>query len=225
VGLIVCVYIGKLPSANKKSKLVEQMIEEVKEGETDKEKLFGKYGSTYMRMYKAVDHCMNLVKKPKIYERTEIPDNGIWFGKAGSGKTWDAEQKAIDQGMSLFKMPIAQMRKGWYDGYAGEEIILFDDFRGGSMEPHEFLNLLDGLARLPIKGGHVENKAKVLMFTSPDHPINWWPKWYAKDDNNWAQVKRRLRKIFYCENYNITETDIEEYKIYQNVVETVKIGF
>jgi len=203
--------------------MADAMIEEIKNGETDKEKLGEKYGATYVRMYRGVDHYIGLMKKPRVYERTEVPDNGIWFGKAGSGKTWDAEQKAIDRGMSMFKVPIAQIKKGWYDGYGNEEIILFDDFRGGSMEPHEFLNLLDGLERLPIKGSHVANKSKVLFFTSPDHPINWWPKWYAKDDNNWAQVKRRLRKIFYCENQNITETDIEDYNVYKNTIETVKV--
>lgn len=177
-----------------------------------------------MRNYRAVDHCIKLLKpRDKIYQRVEKPANGIWFGKAGSGKTWAAEQTAIDAEMTMFKMPIAQLKKGWYDGYDGEEIILFDDFRGSCMEPHEFLNLLDGLKRLPIKGGHEENKSRVLFFTSPDHPINWWPKWYAKDPNNWAQVERRLQKVYSCENQEATETDIRDSSFYKIEIETVKI--
>jgi len=197
------------------------MCEEIKEGCDDKAYLFDKYGATYLRIYRGVEHCMQLAKKPKVYQRTETPANGIWFGKAGSGKTWAAEQTAIDAGMSMFKLPIAQLKKGWYDGYLGEEIILFDDFRGSSMEPHEFLNLLDGLSRLKVHGSYTENKSKVLFFTSPDHPINWWPKWYAKDQNNWAQVKRRLDKVYSCEDHKATETNIDDSEFYKIEIQTV----
>jgi len=199
------------------------MCEEIKEGCNDKAYLFDKYGATYLRIYRGVEHCMQLTKKPKVYERTEIPANGIWFGKAGSGKTWAAEEAAIKAGMSMYKMPIAQLKKGWYDGYGGEEIILFDDFRGSSMEPHEFLNLLDGLRSFPIKGSYIENKSRVLFFTSPDHPINWWPKWYAKDPNNWAQVKRRLDKVYSCEEHVATETSIGDSELYKIHIETVYV--
>lgn len=202
------------------------MVEEIKSGNNDKAALFEKYGSTYLRMYKAADHCINLVAqtKPKPYTRTIAPKNGIWFGEAGCGKTYGAEQVAIDNGKSMFKIPIAQLKKGWYDGYQGEEIVLFDDFRGSSMEPQEFLNLLDGIAQFPIKGGHVQNKASVLFFTSPDHPINWWPKWYAKTPNNWKQVQRRLNVVYNCtkdeQGHHATETDISESEIYKNQIET-----
>lgn len=214
-----------MPNPNKKAKPTDELFDEVKNGTTDKAELFRKYGPVYARMYRAVDHCMQLVAESstKPYQRKEVPANGIWFGKAGSGKTWAAEQAAIDQGFSMFKVPIAQVRKGWFDGYEGEQIILFDDFRGSSMEPHEFLNLLDGLQRLPIKGGYVKNLSKVLFFTSPDHPINWWPKWYAKDSNNWAQVKRRLDKVFSCDEQVATETAIGDAEFYKTQIETIYV--
>lgn len=186
--------------------------------------MFNKYGPTYARLYKSIDHCISLVQKPQPYKRTAKPQNAIWFGKAGSGKTYAAEQQAIDGNLSLFKLPISQLKKGWYDGYNNEDIILFDDFRGSSMEPHEFLNLLDGLQRLPIKGGYITNLSTTLFFTSPDHPINWWPKWYAKDDNNWAQVKRRLGDIWWCDEQKYIKTDNEEYNLYKNNIETIKIN-
>lgn len=206
-----------------KSKKLEALCEDIKEGKTDKAELFDKYGATYLRVYRGVDHCITLANKPKAYERPNKPINQIWFGKAGSGKTYDAEQQAIDGQYSLFKLPISQLRKGWYDGYAGEDIILFDDFRGSSMEPHEFLNLLDGLPRLACKGGHLVNKARFLFFTSPDHPINWWPKWYAKDENNWAQVKRRLGDVYHCDDQKYTKTDNNDCSFYKNEIETVKV--
>lgn len=213
-----------MPSKEAEKVKNAQMWEDIYNGQKSKQELFGEYKGYYGRVYRAVEHCARLVKKPKVYERTERPRNGVWFGKAGSGKTYGAEQVAIDMNESMFKMPIHQMKKGWYDGYAGETIILYDDFRGSCMEPHEFLNLLDGLQRLPIKGGYEENKARCLFFTSPDHPINWWPKWYAKDENNWAQVKRRLDKIYWCVDKKETETDINESQLYKNTEEIFKIN-
>jgi len=202
---------------------LQQLTDEIKAGNHDRRDLFVKYGPVYTRVYRGIDHCINLVKKPKPYQRKERPKNCIWFGKAGSGKTWDAEQTAIDAELSMFKIPMRQLKQGWYDGYAGEEIILFDDFRGSSMEPHEFLNLLDGLDRLPVKRDYVSNHANHLFFTSSDHPINWWPKWYSKDPNNWAQVRRRLDKLYIAQDHQVSNVDIDEYKIYQTEIETVKV--
>jgi len=206
-----------------KTRALAELCEEVKNGETDKEKLFRTYGPTYVRLYKGISHTIDLVSKPKAYKRTEKPINIIWFGKTGCGKTWDAEETAIQQDASMYKIPIHQLRKGWYDGYAGETIILFDDFRGQSMEPHEFLNLLDGLDRLPVKGNYITNKSKQLFFTSPDHPINWWPKWYAKDDNNWAQVKRRLNIIYECVDWVVTKTEIQNSNLYKIEMDTTYV--
>jgi len=216
--------LGDLPSTTKKHKPTEEMFEEIKGGCTDKAYLAEKYGATYGRIYKAVAHTMDILHKPEPYKRTKKPANTIWFGKAGHGKTHAAEQEAIDGELSMYKIPIAQLKKGWFNGYKGEEVILFDDFRGSSMEPQEFLNLLDGLRQLPIKGDYVENKSHTLFFTSPDHPINWWPKWYAKTDNNWAQVKRRLGTIFLAQDQKSIEIDIEDSNIYKNEIETIVIG-
>jgi len=223
--------LGTMPTKETESsggKALQQLCDEVKAGNHDRAKLFDKYGPTYARLYRGIDHCIKLVEKPKPYERKEKPKNCIWFGNTGQGKTWDAEQTAIDAELSMFKVPMRQIKQGWYDGYRGEEIILFDDFRGSSMEPQEFLNLLDGLDRLPIKGGYVDNKAKHLFFTSSDHPINWWPKWYAKTDhrggNNYGQVKRRVNKIYIAQDQKISEVGRDDHDIYKTEIETVKIS-
>jgi len=226
VPLSLYIYIGEFKKDAKRK--LESLCEEIKNGNTDKGDLFERYGATYVRAYRGIAHAIDLVKKPKAYERIQRPKNGIWFGTTGSGKTWDAEQVAIDNGQSMFKVPIRQLKDGWYDGYNGEDIILFDDFRGKSMEPHEFLNLLDGMVRFPVKGGYVENKSSCLFFTSPDHPINWWPKWYDKCDNNWAQVARRLDKVYYCQKESVDkwlepqEVKNEDANFYKH--ETVKIN-
>ncbi len=214
-----------MPKESGKSIKLDNLIQEVIAGNHNKRKLLEDYGATYCRVYRGISHCIDLVKKPKIYVRKEPPQNIVWFGKAGCGKTYEAENVAIDGEKSMFKLPMRQLKQGWYDGYQGEEIILFDDFRGASMEPHEFLNLLDGLDRLPVKGGYIENESKLLFFTSSDHPINWWPKWYAKDDNNWAQVKRRLNQVWLNTKndgeYATHATDLDDVSMYKTEPEVI----
>lgn len=216
--------IGQVPQDNGKSKKLADLCEDIKGGLHNKRELADKYGPTYTRIYKGVDHLISLYKKPKTYERFPVPRNTIWFGNTGSGKTWDAEQQAIDSEKSMFKIPMKQLKAGWWDGYQGETIVLYDDFRGAVMEPHEFLNLLDGIKQFPVKGAFVPNESSIIFITSSDHPINWWPKWYAKDDNNWAQVRRRLNNLYYCENRIITEVAQGDDSIYKKEILTYIVG-
>jgi len=207
-----------MPIKGNKSNLSLKMFEDIKAGEANKEKLFEEYGPTYGRMYRAVDHCISLVKKPKIYERENRPTNVVWFGTAGSGKTYAAEQEAIDAKKSMWIATADQIKSGWYDGYAGEEIVFIDDFRGEIMKPHEFLNLLDNKnKRRPIKGGFVDFSPKQIYITSPDHPVNWWPNWYDRTDNNWAQVKRRLDKVIRVDKMMQEQIPVEDSYLYKTI--------
>jgi len=197
------------------------LCEDIKKGETDKRKLFETYGDAYVRVYKGIDHAISLIKKPKPYARKERPKNSIWFGNAGAGKSWDIEQTAIDAGLSMFKVPMKQLEKDWYNGYEGEEILWLDEFRGGTMKPQHFLEFLDGLALLPVKNGYAPSQVKYIFMASPHHPINWWPQWYAKEPNNWAQVKRRLDQVLYVCDQVVTKTDLDntdEYKLHTESV-------
>lgn len=217
-------FVGEMPTkAKEQSGGLQDLVDDIKGGLHDKRALADKYGATYVRTYRGIAHMIDMYKKPPVYQRREKPRNAVWFGTTGSGKTYDAEQQAIDAEKSMMKIPMKQVKQGWYDGYQGEEIILFDDFRGSSMEPHEFLNLLDGLPRLPVKGDFIENKSTILFFTSAEHPINWWPKWYAKSDNNWAQVKRRLDHIYQAQDYKITEIDKDEAESYKEQITVLQV--
>jgi len=139
------------------------------------------------------------INKKRKYERKEKPKNCVLFGLAGTGKTFGAEDYAMQNNMSMKLINMQQLAAGWYTDWDQSDIMWLDDFRHEVMKPHELLNLLDGqMESVPIKGGSTPFGAKVLMITSPDHPINWWPKWQKKDPNNTAQLMRRLESIVYC---------------------------
>ncbi len=179
---------------------LQDLCEDIKAGKHNKADLFNKYGPVYARQYKAVGHCIDLVKKPATYSPRLPLKVSIWFGNAGAGKTFACQQLAMDGEKSMWVADCDKILKGWWDGYAGEEIVLLDDFRGEVMKPHNLINLIDNHdASKPIKGGFIMFAPGYLLITSPDHPINWWPNWYLKTDNNWAQIRRRITSIFHCE--------------------------
>jgi len=196
----------------------EAMCEEIKTGETDSKALFEKYGATYLRTYKGVEHCRRLVKKHKPFERRPPLEVVVWFGKSGHGKTYQCEETMIQCQLSAGKIASEQLRHPWYDMYDGEDVIWLDDFRGCDMKPHHLIQLMNNQEKLPVKGGFRDNVAKYLFITTPEHPRTWWKNWY-KDENNVEQIRRRIKSIFFCEKAgeeyqvtNVTDANWDEYK-------------
>ena len=61
----------------------------------------------------------------------------------------------------------------WWDGYHGEETVIFDDFKGSSMRLHDFQLIVDRYpVKVETKGSTVELSATRLVFTSNKHPRN-----------------------------------------------------
>jgi len=200
-----CEAVGKLT----------ELIEEVKHGEADKEKLLDKYGATYARAYKAIAHCIELKQpKPQPEPDPRLPKEQnifvCWFyGDTATGKTARARYLAFVEGYPLYVK--TSSTKQWWDDYRGETAVLFDDFRGNDMSFHEFLQLTDPHRRLSYrvqsKGAHVNLEATLIIVTSPKHPIDCWQT-CRTTDNDWQQLRRRLTKIWYC-SYWKQESDFD----------------
>ena len=60
----------------------------------------------------------------------------------------------------------------WFDGYNGQECVTFDDFRKANCEWSFLLNILDHykVDDMPVKGGFVPWRPKMIVFTSPNPP-------------------------------------------------------
>lgn len=95
----------------------------------------------------------------------------IFYGEPGSGKTYDVLTKHGD--VYIVNTP-GNDKALWFDGYEGQETILFDDFYGW-IKWTFFLRICDDYAlNLPIKGGYKPCMAKNICFTSNIHPRQWY---------------------------------------------------
>lgn len=124
------------------------------------------------------DHLGTLAKHPRLESRLKqsfLKESTrgfrklkviVHWGKAGTGKT----RGPYDEGAFIFD----DYEAGWWDGYDGEKIILFDDFYGGIKWSY-FLRLLDGYqCRLKVKGGFTYAKWDTVYITSNKHPSEWY---------------------------------------------------
>lgn len=136
--------------------------------------------STWSRNYRAFERYRNLKRKRCCSEK-EV----IWiYGRTGLGKSKMAHELAPD---AYWKMPDNK----WFDGYDGEETVIFDDFRSTWCTFPYLLRLLD---RYPMmvetKGGTTQWMAKRIIITSPHHPEHAY-----STDEDMQQLIRRISKI------------------------------
>lgn len=81
---------------------------------------------------------------------------------------------------------IAQDGTIWWQGYKGEEVVLFDDYRGETNWSH-MLRLCDMHATTePKKGGDVVVNPSWIIFTS-NEPWSLWVKWRGFEKSPWER--------------------------------------
>lgn len=143
---------------------------------------------SYARHYKALDRIRySLSFKYEGYCRPEVK---VYWGPAGSGKS----RRVIESEPDIYIVDEDQQL--WWDGYYGQEAILFDDFYGG-IKYAKILRILDGYKlRLPIKGGFTHKQWKRVYFTSNMHPDHWYKL---------GMTPALKRRISYIEELKIPE--------------------
>ena len=105
-------------------------------------------------------------------------------------------------------------RKGmlFLDGYEGQDVVIFDEFRYDSLEFSWLLSLIDWSngQYVPVKGSFTWWHPKIIVFTSPETPSVEFSYRGADGEmtlrDNYAQFERRLDVVaqgknrFYCGN-------------------------
>jgi hypothetical protein len=124
--------------------------------------------------YRALISSRPRTTKTKVY---------VLVGPTGTGKTRFVYNQAQDS-------PVwCPGDYNWFDGYEGQRIVLFDDYRGEYPLPM-LLKLLDRYPmKVPVKGAFV-NWAPTKVYITSNVPID---DWYANaDSRSLAALKRRI---------------------------------
>lgn len=124
------------------------------------------------------------------------PKVTVLTGAAGTGKTRFVHDHArIFYDGDLWSYP----GNGWFDGYSGHRIALFDDFRGDL--PYDLLlKVLDRYPlRVPVKGGF-RNWNPVHIFITSNKS---WDEWYPNMVGACRDALRRRIRWLHVVNENI----------------------
>lgn len=119
------------------------------------------------------------------------PDVQVYWGDPGTGKTrrvYDSEESEV------YSHPGGQ----WFDGYDGQEAVLFDDFTGSCFKIQYLLKLIDRYPMdVPIKGGFVAWIPRRIFFTSNIPFEQWYP---GARDVHVRALRRRIDNITHFTN-------------------------
>lgn len=128
-------------------------------------------------------HQLRSISKDNLRPVAMVRSCHVFWGRTGTGKSRRAWEEA---GMEAYpKTP----RSKFWDGYAGHEHVVMDEFRGGI----DIAYLLIWLDRYPciveVKGSSVVLSARTIWITSNLDPRLWYPD---ADAETTAALLRRL---------------------------------
>jgi len=126
------------------------------------------------------------------------PPTIYWIhGPTGTGKSKFAYEYSMAYGKNEDDTWPASVDLKWFDGYDGQQVVLFDDFRPKEVSFSFFLRILDRYPiKVPIKGGFVNWNPKLILITTPydiDKTFEFRAQHRAEDIN---QLKRRITRVF-----------------------------
>lgn len=146
----------------------------------------GEHFGSFLRYERSIRSYRNLQRPGRTWKSNVV----VYWGGTGSGKTRLATK-------STAGLAWIYSSDGWFDGYDGEEDVIFDDFGGHEFKLTYFLKLLDRYPmRVRIKGGFVSWLPKNIYITSNFSPERWYPN--ASTEHR-AALMRRLDVIINIE--------------------------
>lgn len=137
---------------------------------------------TMVRYHRAISHYRSLRALPRHWATEVI----VLIGPSGCGKTRFAYDLAKSRHLNLW----SYSGGGWFDGYQGHEVALFDDFYGSEsgIAWDVLLKLLDRYPyQVPIKGAFREWCPRIVIITSNADVNEWYPR-VINQDALWRRI-------------------------------------
>jgi len=161
-------------------------------------------GPAVLKYHRGALECWKQNHTPKQRKPCEIL---FCIGDTGIGKTtW-----AFFRYPELYNLPDEQAR--WFDGYAGQDTVLIDDFDGESIKITSLLKLLDiHPYQVPYKGGFHYLCARRWIITSNVDFDQWYAGALPEHRRSLARRKREYGRDVMPHEYEQMFREQEEYE-------------
>lgn len=151
----------------------ETVVERIKENGGNKEEIIELYPIIYAKFHGGIDKLCAHYKQKACNKWQEVKTT-VLMGEAGSGKSSHVYKKHGYE--NVYTLDSAADDKFLCDGYAGEDVLLIDDFNG-CIKYSTLLRLLDGHPmKLNVKGGRTYKNWTHVYITSNVTPRLWYKK-------------------------------------------------
>lgn len=143
----------------------------------------------YVRHYKGL-HALSLeLSGTRNWEM----DVHVYWGDSGTGKS----RKAFEENPGAYYKDTSTE---WWDGYSGEEVVVFDDFYG-QLKFNYMQRLLDRYPMIvQFKGGSCQFVSKKIIITSNLPWEEWYQHTFEKHPQIKASFQRRLKTIIHFQS-------------------------
>lgn len=124
-----------------------------------------------------------------------VPKVSWYWGNTGSGKTRAAYESVNQDNIYWISPPNGKTSQLWFDGYCGQKVAVFDDFRPWWCTFSWLLQLLDRYPiQVPVKGGFVNWIPEHIIITTPNAPRETFSGAYRTDEEI-EQLCRRIHEV------------------------------
>lgn len=125
--------------------------------------LFG----TVIRNFRGFQNYARWVSPPRDFQTKAI----VLLGPTGTGKTLFAQRTFPD----AYWAPDKKGSGMYWDDYIGQDVVVVDEMYGTRVTHGQLLGLLSGHPyRVPVHGGTVNWRPRLVVFTTNSHPSDWY---------------------------------------------------
>jgi len=137
------------------------------------------------------------VLRSALAPRRDSPPLVFWcYGPTGTGKT----RACFSNGSDMFGTDGVWLSSGtlqWFDGYDGQPVAIFDDFRPKDISFNFLLRILDRYpVQVPFKGGFANWNPKVIFITAPKSPSSLFAVRKEHCPEDIRQLERRITACY-----------------------------
>lgn len=194
--------IGIMPTPGKRND-IHDVVQQIRQGDKIQDIIAEDAGAVvFVKYHKG----LNLLRSMYAPERTQPPIVLWMHGPTGTGKT----RLAVDLALRLQESDgfwISNDSGTWFDGYTGQSVAIFDDYRTSFCKFSMLLRLLDRYPlSAPVKGSYTRWLPKYIFITAPKSPTDMWN---LRTNEDLAQLTRRITEIIQFDE-ETTKPDIEQ---------------